>query len=242
MTTKDKPTETDAADDAVAVGDVDAVTALQARIREMEAAGRINLRDTPGDQARTETGMEARARQRALQANLNTRWAERLPVMFADASMDDLEGQDRNLLTWRSREASLTLVIAGPVGTGKTHAAYAIGNAAVAHGTWAEAWTTTDLLEALRPGGDPHLAYRVRHCDLLVLDDLGAGKATDWAVETLTAIMDHRLREQRRQVITTNHPYDVLVEAWGRRLLDRIQYRWTAVTMTGESRRKVAPW
>lgn len=228
--------------DAVPVGETDAITTLQARIDAMERAGRIKARDDVEAPALVETAKEAEARRRALHRNLNARWAERLPVMYRDAGMGDLDGQSRDLLTWLMKTASLTLVIAGQVGTGKTHAAYAIGNTAVSRGVWVEAWTTTDLLECLRPGGDPGLAYRVRHCDLLILDDLGAGKATDWAVETLTAIIDHRLREQRRQIVTTNHPYEVLVEAWGGRLMDRLRYAWTVVTMTGESRRKAAPW
>lgn len=241
MTKTKRPTD---APDPTPIGEADAIATLQARIAAMEKAGRIKARDTVDDPPLVETGAEAEARRRAAQAHLNARWAERLPVMYADATLADLEGQDRHLVTWLSNTASLTLVLAGSVGTGKTHAAYAVGNTAVAQGVWAEAWTCADLLEALRPGGDPtnRVAYRVRHCDLLVLDDLGAAKATEWAAETLTAILDHRLREKRRQVVTTNHPYEVLEANWGARLMDRFRYRWTVVTMTGESRRRTPAW
>lgn len=226
--------------EAVPVGETDTVAALQARIRDMERAGRINLKDAP-EVPLTETGEEAQARHRAAQANLNARWGATVPAMYAEASMADLEGMDRRLLTWLTNDSSRTLILAGPVGTGKTHAAYAIGNAAVHRGIWTESWSTTDLLEAMRPGGDPHAAYRARHSDLLLLDDLGASKATDWAIDAMTSLVDHRTRENRRQIVTTNAPYDALVEVWGHRLMDRLAYRMTAVTITGDSRRH-AKW
>lgn len=190
--------------------------------------------------ARTETPSERAARETQRLAHVRARWAERLPVMYADATMDDVADLDRDVVTWLAKEASPTLVLAGPVGTGKTHAAYAIANTAVGRGFATEAWSVTDLLAALRPPGDADTAKAIRSASLLVLDDLGAAKASDWAVETITALVDDRLRNGLRQIVTTNHPYEVLEAAWGARLLDRLQYRWTVVVLAGESRRKAA--
>lgn len=191
-----------------------------------------------------EDGLEAAARKAARVNQYQNRWQARLPAMYAGANLSDLDagadtpGEARKVLTWLVNEGSLTLVLAGPVGVGKTHAAYAIGNTAVARGIWTEAWTVTDLLEALRPGGDPAVARDVARCDLLVLDDLGVSKVTDWAVDQVTSLMDTRIREGRRQIITTNAPYEVITEEWGHRLADRLAYRWTVVSLTGPSRRK----
>jgi DNA replication protein DnaC len=224
------------------VGTADVVDALAVKLR---ARG---LEPVPADQAppaeRAEGPLEVEARRAVRLKHYAERWGKRLPAMYEDASLDKLAimtddpESARKVTTWLAAESSRTLVLAGDVGTGKTHAAYAIGNAAVARGIWTEGWTVTDLLEAMRPNGDAAGARDVARCPLLILDDLGAGKATDWAVDALTSLVDARLRENRRQIVTTNLPYPALVEAWGARLMDRLAYRWTTVTLTGPSRRK----
>lgn len=185
---------------------------------------------------RNETDVEAEHRRLVAHEHRQARWDARRPIMYADARVSDIP--DATAAGWLDQYESRTLVLAGPVGVGKTHAAYAIGNQAVTNGQWCEAWTVTDLLAALRPDGGG--APGVRECDLLVLDDLMAQKPTDWAVETMTALVDARIREGRRQIVTTNAPYTVLEEAWGGRLMDRLAYRWTIVTLEGQSRRRAA--
>ena len=44
--------------------------------------------------------------------------------------------------------------------------------------------------------------------DLLALDDLGAGKATGWAVEKLEIIIDYRYVNGLPLVVTANAPID----------------------------------
>lgn len=206
---------------------------LAARLAEKAAA----VGDADLDMARAETPAEAAEREAHRVASARARYLARVPVMYADAALEQVESQQaRGWLTGTSQ----TLVLAGSVGVGKTHTAYAVANAANTDALTVEAWNVGDLLDALRPSGDPAVAHLVRRADLLVLDDLGMAGRTDWAAETLTGLVDARLREGRRQVVTTNAPYDALTEAWGQRLMDRLRYRWTVVTMTGESRRAAA--
>lgn len=187
----------------------------------------------------TETPEQARERIALQHANRVKAYRESVPVMYREASLADLDEQTQGLIQdWLTRQGS-TLMLAGPVGTGKTHAAYAVLNDAAETATVA-ATTLADLLAALRPDGDARAAQRARTADLLLLDDFGAAKASEWAVEQVVALLDARLREGRRQVVTTNAPYDALVEAWDDRAMDRLRYRWTVIQMTGESRRKAA--
>lgn len=185
---------------------------------------------------------EQMAERLAVQArNRSARWMGSVPAMYADAALADLDGtQHAEAVTQWLASDSATLVLAGSVGTGKTHAAYAVANAAVHGGTWVEAWNVHDLLEAMRPGGDDRAAPDAMDCGLLVLDDLAVLKVSDWAVEQMTALLDARLRNGRRQVVTTNAPYDALVESWGDRMMDRLRYRWTPLQFVGESRRRAA--
>lgn len=207
----------------------------------IDAATPVPLPDSHTESA------EARAERLALQArNRASRWMARRPVMYADADLADLladkeqAGHAQAAREWWAKEGAATLVAAGSVGTGKTHLAYALGNRAVAQGRWVEVWSVADLLVDLRPSGDPTAERRARDCDLLILDDLMALNVSPWAVEIITAIVDHRVNTGRRQVVTTNVPSDALTAAWGNRLMDRLAYRMVAVVMTGESRRKAA--
>lgn len=46
---------------------------------------------------------------------------------------------------------------------------------------------------------------RYAKCKLLVLDDLGKGSKTEWAVERLYMLLDHRCNEQLPTIITSNY-------------------------------------
>lgn len=216
-----------------------------ALLKRLEA--RVGADTGPVDVSPTETPAEAQERLQAAQAVFQARWAQRLPVMYATATTAEVL-EDRDHLTAEYAHAiqsfraggALNLVLAGPLGTGKTHLAYALGNEVVRQGVHAEAWTVTDLLEAMRPNGDARVADDVRRCQLLILDDLGANKPTEWAVEQLTALLDTRIRESRQTVVTTNVPEPALEDAWGGRFLDRLRFRRAVAVFHGESRRKAA--
>ena len=59
-----------------------------------------------------------------------------------------------------------------------------------------------------RDSGDNYLAFFRRLCsvDLLVLDDLGAEKQTEWVLEQLYSIVNERWQDRRSIVVTTNLP------------------------------------
>ena len=51
----------------------------------------------------------------------------------------------------------------------------------------------TDLLDDLRPGDDSRQRVRdCQNCKLLILDDIGAEKASEWTQERLYSVIDHR--------------------------------------------------
>ena len=60
-----------------------------------------------------------------------------------------------------------------------------------------------------------------RH-SVLLLDDLGAESAKDWAVERLTALVDERLRLGKRMVLATNLTQAQALERLGDRLTSRV--------------------
>lgn len=117
------------------------------------------------------------------------------------------------------------LVLAGSTGIGKTHLALAIAWEWFDDGFSVLFTRVDDLLDRLRRGYDDssyHLTLDlVRRCGLLVLDDLGAEHAKDWAGEKIDRIVDWRYVDHTALVVTTNAKSDDLPPRVASRLADR---------------------
>jgi DNA replication protein DnaC len=156
-------------------------------------------------------------------ANRRARYLDSRPPKFADASLEDLlqqqdpAGRGRG---WLASNAKNALII-GPSGHGKTHLAFAIGNAACDSGLWVEAWAVLELVQALAPlpahaRRDEERSQRqenilewAKTCDLLILDDLGPEEATGYVAERWRAqlldILTARDGDPRcRTIVTVN--------------------------------------
>ena len=75
--------------------------------------------------------------------------------------------------------------------------------------------------------------------DLLVLDDAGAEKWTEWTEPTLYTIIDERYSYCKPLIITTNSTLDELEKKIGDRAMDRVLEMCEIVENTGESYRKM---
>ena len=110
-------------------------------------------------------------------------------------------------------EAGRGLWFDGPVGTGKTSLAVLVAKAAKDAGRSHAIFPVPMLLAEIkrtfdRDSGDNYLGFFRRLCsvDLLVLDDLGAEKQTEWVLEQLYSIVNERWQDRRSIVVTTNLP------------------------------------
>ena len=117
------------------------------------------------------------------------------------------------------------LVLIGNVGCGKTHLACAIVNMMLRSGRSAHINTIAGMLDALRAsmkvGMFDEWIKRLKRVGLLVLDDLGAERATDWANEKMFQLIDARYMNRQPLVVTTNlNPNDERIHA---RLRSRLQ-------------------
>ncbi len=106
------------------------------------------------------------------------------------------------------------LLLIGPAGVGKTHLAAALlTDVIVRTGIHGLFYKTRDLLRAMRNSYNPAIQTTEQQildpilaCDLLVLDDLGAERMTDWVADTMDLIVDTRYSAGRPIVATTNFP------------------------------------
>lgn len=101
----------------------------------------------------------------------------------------------------------------GPVGTGKTSLAILVAKAARDAGRSYAVYPVPRLLAEIkrtydRDATDSYMQVFRRLCsvDLLVLDDLGAEKQTEWVLEQLYSIVNERWQDERTIIVTTNVP------------------------------------
>ena len=117
----------------------------------------------------------------------------------------------------RSLDANLSegrgLWFDGPVGTGKTSLAILVAKAAHDSGRSYAFYPVPRLLAEIRQtynqdATDSYLQLlrRIQSVDLLVLDDLGAEKPSEWVIEQLYSIVNDRWRDKRSIVVTSNVP------------------------------------
>jgi DNA replication protein DnaC len=110
-------------------------------------------------------------------------------------------------------EAGRGLWFDGPVGTGKTSLAILVAKAAKDAGRSYAVYPVPRLLAEIkrtfdRDASDTYMGFFKRLCtvDVLVLDDLGAEKQTEWVLEQLYSIVNERWQDRRSIVVTTNIP------------------------------------
>jgi DNA replication protein DnaC len=206
-----------------------------------EWAARANF-----DFADAETPEEKRARVADALAARGRKWEARVPSKFRDSRLDRLRPEQHpdKVRAWLASDSPTLVLASGITGNGKTDAAYALGWAVHEAGQWASAWTMADLNAALRPSGEhePDAWHTVTTCDLLIIDDLGTERRTDWTGEQLHRLFDTRGRERRRTVVTTNLTSAEVEERYDSRVADRLLDDSMAIRFTGQSMRKPRAW
>jgi DNA replication protein DnaC len=138
--------------------------------------------------------------------------------------------QSDNLLLW------------GPCGTGKSHLAAIIGRQ---HATYDGRVIFTEpapLLRSLRllkPVEEQEAIDRYVNAPVLIIDDLGIEKDTEFAVSTISEIVSHRLKADRNGlVVTSNLSLDALAAKLGdERLTSRLAGMCQVIEIRGADRR-----
>jgi DNA replication protein DnaC len=103
-----------------------------------------------------------------------------------------------------------------------------------------EYWPMLDLTSELRSDiahGSQDTSRRCRECDLLVLDDFGAERATDFVLEELERIVDWRYRTMKPTAVVTNLDFKQISKKYGQRAISRWSGSCEGVVIHGPDRR-----
>lgn len=180
-----------------------------------------------------------------LQKDLENSWADYAPHIHANARLETHPVERARAIGQQWLESDFPenrgMVLTGTVGSGKTGLAVSLAYLVHMQGHRVRIGTFTEILDEMRPKAgfgeketEPADMYKPR---LLVLDDLGTQKVTDFVEERLFAIIDGRHQRRLPTIITTNLDLEKLNDQFGRRVVSRIVEVSRFVTLTGDDLR-----
>lgn len=154
-----------------------------------------------------------------------------IPPLYRNASLDNFLAPDEkdNPIAHRELKAVMNdirmfarefptakrpgLLLIGEPGTGKTHLAVAALRMLIDRGFEGLFFDYQNLLDRIRSGWDPNSgssdkeAYRFAlDSEVLLIDDLGAHRVSDWVEDTVTSIITWRCNNKKALIATTNLP------------------------------------
>ena len=145
---------------------------------------------------------------------------------YADA-WDNMRRENSGLLLW------------GNTGNGKTFAAACIANELIDRGIPA---MITSFPRILNAGYDKQeIIEQVHYYPLMVIDDLGAERSSEYALETVYTVIDERYKTKKPLIVTTNLTLGELCKPKNmdyQRIYDRILEMCTPLAFKGESMRR----
>lgn len=153
---------------------------------------------------------------------LCTRYAEKFELM---------PNKNQGLLFW------------GDVGTGKSFAAACIANYLLERKIPVVMTSFVKLLELIQSNGDEgtKILNKLEYVRLVIFDDLGAERSTDYALEKVYNIIDTRYRKKLPMILTTNLTIEEMkdeIDMRYKRIYDRVFETCHPIQFTGPSWRK----
>ncbi len=148
--------------------------------------------------------------------NLNYKFDNFAPNTSNKKVLDNLKNYSEKLVNGIEKKG---LILVGNNGVGKTHLACSIANKLIENGTPVIYGTLINLLAELRNSYDTdnnisemEIIKLYENVDLLIIDDLGKEKPSEWGLEKLFTIVNSRYENNLPVIITTNYNQNSLLE------------------------------
>lgn len=176
------------------------------------------LHETPEDRAADEARAEREWRDQRAQHLL-----ARIPLVYRDAALRYRRSQ-RWVEGYIERGERRSYLLLGEVGQGKTWEAYAIMRTLLLdHSVPAGFVTAPDLVAMLRPNDDGLADVGLlQSAPVLILDDLGTERLTEWGAEQLWRVANFRAERRMPWIVTSNLAPSEIEDRYDPRLVRRL--------------------
>lgn len=135
------------------------------------------------------------------------------------------------------------IIFHGPVGTGKSYTAACIGNELLDQKQSVIMTSLVKILQNIEKQNEESYIAMLNSAKLLILDDLGTERSTDYALEKVYNIIDSRSRVSKPMILTTNLSLDEMLDVQDiryKRIYDRIFETCFPVEISGDSFRRIS--
>ncbi|MFA6325044.1 MAG: ATP-binding protein [Candidatus Paceibacterota bacterium] len=169
-----------------------------------------------------------------------------IPKRFKKAKFDDVP-EDIKSLVKDLGNSMKGIYIYGTCGVGKTHIAYAIGDFVEKNGIRVIFTDFSSLISFLKEDVvstqgssiESNLSTILNHKGLLIIDDLGSQKMTEWVQDRIYEIVNKRYEDVVPTIFTSNLSMQDLSGVIGDRITSRIIGSCNIIKLDGEDRRLV---
>lgn len=170
------------------------------------------------------------------------RYSSYANVTFQDSKVVNKQSVfcQRYVKDWEQMKSkNIGMLFWGDVGTGKTYLAACVANALIEKEVSVKMLNFNHILNA---GFETRneLLEDICRCSLLIIDDFGSERETEYGLETIHSVLDARYSCGKPMIVTTNLPLQVIrnpSDIMHKKIYDRLE-NCVPIQFTGESYRK----
>jgi DNA replication protein DnaC len=186
-----------------------------------------------------------------------------IPKLYSESSLQTYQPSRGNLSQLRAFNYAYTLaqdypildrgiLFMGSVGVGKTHLSVGILRSLIEKGISCRFYEYRSLLKEIQNSYNPNtnatemnILAPLFDYEVIVLDELGAARPSEWVQDTIGLIINGRYNEKKLTIFTTNYldecqssGDETLVDRVGVRLRSRLYHMCKTVVIEGEDYRR----